>query len=151
VTYNLHPILRFDLELEMLEGRLAVRDLPEAWRARYEADLGIVPPSDSDGVMQDVHWYSGFIGGAFQAYTLGNMLSAQFLEAATAAHPEIPSEIADGCFETLLGWYRSNVHQHGRKFLVDELVERVTGQPLTAEPYLRYLREKYGKMYGISL
>src|SRR5204863_2264032 len=97
-TYNLHVRNRFDLELELLEGRLAVRDLPEAWRERYRADLGIAPPDDRDGVLQDVHWYSGTIGGSFQGYTLGNILSAQFFESAARAHPEISSEIRQGEF-----------------------------------------------------
>ena len=89
VTYNLHVMLRFDFELALLEGSLAVRDLPEAWRERFRADLGIAPPDDRDGVLQDVHWFDGVIGGAFQGYTLGNILSTQFYEAALAAHPEI--------------------------------------------------------------
>ena len=90
VTYNLHVMIRFDLELALLEGTLAVRDLPEAWRARYQADLGVAAPDDRDGVLQDVHWYGGVIGGAFQGYTLGNILGAQFFAAALQAHPEHP-------------------------------------------------------------
>jgi carboxypeptidase Taq len=148
VTYNLHVMIRFDLELEMLEGRLAVRDLPEAWRARYTADLGITPPDDRDGVLQDVHWYGGGIGGSFQGYTLGNILSAQFFDTACRAHPSIPEEIARGEFGTLHAWLRQNIYRHGAKFLAPELIERVTGGPLTIEPYLRYLRAKYGELYG---
>jgi len=144
VTYNLHVTIRFDLELALLEGRLAVRDLPEAWRERYKADLGITPPDDRDGVLQDVHWYSFVVGGSFQGYTLGNILSAQFFEAAQKAHPEITSEIQHGDFSTLRNWLRQNIYQHGRKFMPSELVERVTGGPLSIDPYLRYLREKYG-------
>jgi carboxypeptidase Taq len=147
VTYNLHVMLRFDLELELLEGRLAVRDLPEAWRERFQADLGIVPPDDCDGVLQDVHWYNGFIGGAFQGYTLGNILSAQFFEAALEAHPEIGDEIKAGRFDTLHGWLRESIYQHGRKFTASELVECVTGGPLSIAPYIRYLRNKYGELY----
>ena len=94
VTYNLHIMLRFDLELKMLEGELAVKDLPEAWRAGMKADLGIAPSDDRDGCLQDVHWYSGGIGGAFQSYAIGNILAAQFYAAALEAHPEIPDEIA---------------------------------------------------------
>ena len=96
VTYNLHVMLRFDFELDLLEGKLAVKDLPEAWRERFRADFGIVPPDDRDGVLQDVHWYAGTIGGGFQGYTLGNILGAQFFAAALDAHPEITSEIEDG-------------------------------------------------------
>ncbi|MFN8422180.1 MAG: hypothetical protein U0470_01920 [Anaerolineae bacterium] len=87
VTYNLHVMLRFDLELALLEGTLAVRDLPEAWRARMQADLGVAPPDDRDGALQDVHWYAGIVGGAFQSYTLGNVMSAQLFAAARRALP----------------------------------------------------------------
>ncbi len=149
VTYNLHVMLRFDFELALLEGKLAVADLPEAWRARYTADLGITPPDDRDGVMQDVHWYGGVIGGSFQGYTLGNILSGQFYGAALRAHPEIPAEIAEGHFGTLLGWLRENIYQHGSKFTAAELVQRVTGGPLSIEPYLSYLSTKYGALYGV--
>jgi carboxypeptidase Taq len=94
VTYNLHVMIRFDFELQLLEGKLAVRDLPEAWRERYKADLGIASPDDRDGVLQDVHWFGGQIGGVFQGYTLGNILSAQFYDAAWKANPGIPDQIA---------------------------------------------------------
>jgi len=149
VTYNLHVLLRFDLELALLEGRLAVRDLPEAWCERFEADLGIVPPDDRDGVLQDVHWYGGIIGGAFQGYTLGNIMSAQFFQAALQAHPEIISEIEAGEFSTLHGWLRENIYQHGRKYTASELIERVTGGPLSIGPYIQYLRDKYGELYRL--
>ncbi len=149
VTYNLHVMLRFDLELALLEGRLAVRELPEAWRGRYQADLGIVSPDDRDGVLQDVHWYAGTIGGAFQGYTLGNILGAQFFEAAARAHPSIPSEIERGEFDTLRGWLKENIYQHGRKFTANELVQRITGGPLSIQPYIRYLRSKYGELYSL--
>jgi len=149
VTYNMHIITRFDLELELLEGRLAVRDLPEAWHERYRANLGIVPPDDRDGVLQDVHWYAGTIGGAFQGYTLGNIMSGQFFDAATQAHPEIADEIAQGQFGTLHGWLKQNIYQHGAKFTASEIVERATGGPLRIEPYISYLRTKYGELYNL--
>ncbi len=149
VTYNLHVMLRFDFELALLEGRLAVRDLPEAWRERFEADLGIAPPDDRDGVMQDVHWYGGIIGGAFQGYTLGNILNTQFFETALSAHPEIPTKIEKGEFGTLHGWLKDNIYQHGSKYTATELVERVTGGPMSIEPYIRYLRAKYGELYNL--
>jgi carboxypeptidase Taq len=149
VTYNLHVLLRFDLELALLEGSLEVRDLPEAWNARYEADLGIAPPSDQHGVMQDVHWYSGPIGGAFQGYTLGNILSAQFFAAARAEHPAIDDEIGRGEFGTLHGWLREKIYRHGSKLTTDELVQRVTGGPMQIGPYVAYLREKYGRLYEL--
>jgi carboxypeptidase Taq len=151
VTYNLHIILRFDLEIELLEGRLQVKDLPQAWRARYEADLGISPPDDRHGCLQDVHWFSGLVGGAFHSYTIGNVLSAQFYQAALRAHPEIPREIAQGRFATLRAWLVENLHRHGRKFNGDELVRRATGEPMSITPYLAYLAGKYGDLYGLSL
>ncbi len=149
VTYNLHVLLRFDFELDLLEGRLTVRDLPEAWRERFKADLSIVPMDDRDGVLQDVHWYGGTIGGAFQGYTLGNIMSAALFKAALQAHPEITSEVEKGEFGTLHGWLKENIYQHGRKYTASELIERVTGGPLSVEPYIRYLRDKYGELYGL--
>ncbi len=150
VTYNLHIMIRFDLELALLEGTLSIRELPEAWNARYQADLGITPPDDRLGVMQDAHWYDGMIGGAFQSYTIGNILSAQYLQAALRAHPEIPDEMEQGEFATLLGWLRKNLYQHGRKFTASELTERVTGRGIDIAPYMRYLREKYGELYKVE-
>jgi carboxypeptidase Taq len=150
VTYNLHVIIRFDLELALLEGRLAVRDLPEAWCKRYEVDLGAFPPDDRDGVMQDVHWYGGIVGGAFQEYALGNIMSAQFFEAALHAHPEITTEMERGVFDLLHGWLKNTIYQHGCKYTPSELVERVTGNPLSIGPYIRYLKTKYGDLYKFS-
>lgn len=149
VTYNLHVMIRFDLELALLEGSLEVKDLPEAWHGRYQSDLGVRAPSDVDGVLQDVHWYGGIVGGAFQGYTLGNVISALFFHHALNAHPNIPTEIGQGQFETLHGWLKENIYQHGSKFTADELIERVSGGPLTIEPYIRYLRTKYGELYEL--
>ncbi len=149
VTYNLHIIVRFELELELLEGRLMARDLPEVWRQRYQSDLGITPPNDRDGVLQDAHWYDGVIGGGFQGYTLGNVLSTQFYEAAQRAHPDIPAEIAQGEFGTLRRWLTDNIYQHGRIYDAPDLVERVTGKPLGIESYLHYLQNKYGELYTL--
>jgi carboxypeptidase Taq len=149
VTYNLHVMIRFEFELALLEGTLAVADLPEAWRARYQADLGIASPDDKDGCMQDVHWFAGVIGGAFQGYTLGNILGAQFFAAVRATHPSIPDEIAQGQFATLHGWLRENIYRHGSKFTAPELVQRVTGGPLSIEPYIAYLHAKYGELYRL--
>ncbi len=119
------------------------------WRERFRADLGIAPPDDRDGVLQDVHWYAGFVGGAFQGYTLGNILSAQFFEAALTAHPEIEDQIETGDFDTLHEWLKENIYQHGRKFTAEELLERMTGTALSSVPYMRYLRRKYGDLYHL--
>jgi carboxypeptidase Taq len=148
VTYNLHIILRFDLEVALLEGSLAVKDLPEAWRARYRSDLGVSPPDDRDGCLQDVHWFSGSIGGEFHSYTIGNVLSAQFYAAALRAHPQISEEIAAGEFGTLRAWLGENLYRHGRKFGADEIVRRATDEGMTIKPYIAYLREKYDALYG---
>jgi carboxypeptidase Taq len=149
VTYNLHVMMRFEFELALLEGKLAVKDLPEAWHERSKADLGIAPPDDKDGVLQDVHWYAMVIGGVFQGYTLGNVMSAQFFEAALKAHPEIPSEMREGRFSTLHKWLIENIYRHGRKFTAPELVKRATGADISIEPYIRYLRTKYGELYQL--
>lgn len=149
VTYNLHVMIRFDLELDLLEGELAVRELPEAWDARYESDLGLRPPGNRDGVLQDVHWYSGTVGGAFQGYTLGNVMAPLFFDEARAAHPQIDEEIARGEFDTLRSWLQENVYRHGSKLTAAELVERVTGHPLSIDPYVNYLHDKFGDIYDL--
>ncbi len=149
VTYNLHVMIRFELELQLLEGTLEIRDLPEAWHARYQSDLGVTAPDDRDGALQDVHWYGGIIGGAFQGYTLGNIMSGLFYDAALKAHPNIPAEIGQGKFDTLHGWLRQNVYQHGAKFTASELIERMTGGSLRIEPYIAYLKTKYGELYSL--
>jgi carboxypeptidase Taq len=149
VTYNFHIMMRFDLELALLDGRLRVSDLPEAWRERMQADLGLVPADDRDGCLQDVHWYCGVIGGGFQGYTIGNVLSAQFYAAAVKVHPEIPRCIAAGKFTTLHAWLRDHLYQYGRKLTPDELVKSATGAPMSVGPYLAYLREKYGELYRL--
>jgi carboxypeptidase Taq len=147
VSYNLHVMLRFGLETEMLEGKLAVKDLPEAWNERYRTDLKVLPPNDSLGVLQDMHWYSGTIGGYFQSYTLGNILSAQFFEAAVKAHPDIPAEMAAGRFSSLHGWLKEHIYQYGRQYPAAEIIQRATGSPLDIQPYITYLRTKYGELY----
>lgn len=149
VTYNLHVMLRFDLELDLLEGKVAVKDLARVWRERFEGDIGLPVPDDRNGVLQDVHWYDGPIGGAFQGYTLGNILSAQFHDAAVRAHPGISAEIQRGEFSTLHGWLTQNIYRHGAKFTAPELVTRVTGGDLTIEPYMEYLWRKYQPLYGL--
>ncbi|MEQ1833177.1 MAG: carboxypeptidase M32 [Candidatus Eisenbacteria bacterium] len=149
VTYNLHVMLRFDLELDLLEGKLAVKDLARVWRERFEADFGIPVPDDTRGVLQDVHWYAGSIGGAFQGYTIGNILSAQFYAAAVKANPGIPADVQRGEFGVLHGWLREQVYRPGSKFTASELIPRVTGSPLTIEPYLDYLWGKYQPLYDL--
>lgn len=149
VTYNLHVMLRFDFEMDLLEGRLAVKDLPEAWNERFRQDFGITPEDDKDGCLQDVHWYAGRIGGSFQGYTLGNILGGLFYKAAMRSNPRIPEEIRDGKFEPLHGWLKENIYQHGAKFTAGELVERITGSPIQIGPYIEYLKRKYSELYQL--
>lgn len=151
VTYNLHVLIRFNLELEMLDGELEIRHLPEAWRERYRSVLGVAPQDHKDGVLQDVHWFAGFIGGAFQGYTLGNIMAAQFFAAARDHEPETTVGIKHGQFEPLLSWLQENIYRHGRKFTANELLQRVTGRDLSVEPYLAYLRSKFGALYDVGL
>ncbi|HEY9667315.1 MAG TPA: carboxypeptidase M32 [Coleofasciculaceae cyanobacterium] len=149
VTYNLHVMIRFDLELQMLEGSLEVKDLPDAWNERYRRDLGIVPETDTNGVLQDVHWYTGQIGGMFQGYTLGNLLSAQFFEAALKDRSEILTEIEQGDCITLHNWLKDKIYQHGCKYTATELIRGVTGDALCIKPYIRYIQRKYGQLYTL--
>ena len=149
LTYNLHIMLRFNLELEMLEGQLCVRDLPAVWHAAMRSDLGIAPSDDRDGCLQDAHWYSGYIGGRFQSYAIGNILSAQFYAAALKAHPDIPREITNGEFGTLHTWLRDNLYRHGSKFAPNDLIEPATGAAMHITSYSDYLREKYGALYRL--
>ena len=148
LTYNLHIMLRFELENALLEGDLSVADAPAAWNDKMEALLGIRPSTDAEGILQDVHWSGGSIG-YFPTYSLGNLLSAQLYERAIADTPEIPDQIAAGEFGALLGWMREHVHRHGRKYLPEELVMRATGEPLQARSYMAYLRAKYSDIYDL--
>jgi carboxypeptidase Taq len=149
VTYNLHVLLRFELENDLLEGRLKVADLPEAWNELVKTYLGIDVPNDREGVLQDIHWsYVGF--GVFPGYTLGNLIGAQLMEKIRTDLPDLDAQIEAGQFAALLGWLRKNVHQHGRKFTPNELLERATGKPLTAAPWIAYVQKKFGDLYGIK-
>mgnify|MGYP006263837995 CR=1 FL=1 len=111
-----------------------------------QAELAVAPADDRYGCLQDVHWYSGYIGGRFQSYAIGNILSAQFYAAALQAHPDIPREIARGEISTLHTWLRDNVYQHGSKFAPNDLIERVTDAAMNMTPYLGYLRKKYAAL-----
>ncbi|HEX8275165.1 MAG TPA: carboxypeptidase M32 [Longimicrobiaceae bacterium] len=147
-TYNLHIMLRFDLERGMLHGELPVRDLPGAWNERMRQDLGVEVPDDRSGCLQDIHWSMGAVG-YFPTYTLGNVYAAQFWEAIRAQLPELDAQLARGEFGALLGWLRANVHAHGARFHAPELCERITGRPLSPEPLLAYLQGKLRPLYGI--
>ncbi len=149
LTYNLHILLRFELEVAIMEEKLSVADLPEAWNAKMEEYLGINPEDDARGVLQDVHWAAGLFG-YFPTYSIGNVLSVQLFDTATEQRPEIREGIDRGEFDTLRGWLRENVHQYGSKYDPEDLVQRVTGNPLDAQPYLKYLRAKFGELYDLE-
>jgi carboxypeptidase Taq len=148
-TYNLHIMLRFDLELALAENSLDVRLLPEQWNAKMREFLGLTPPNDSQGVMQDVHWSTGLMG-YFPTYALGNLVAAQLWERIQTDLPRLNQEISQGKFASLLAWLREHIHQHGGKFEPVELLQRVVGSGLSAQPYLRYLEAKFGEIYGLS-
>jgi carboxypeptidase Taq len=148
VTYNLHVMLRFDLERAVVEGDLAVGDLPAAWNERFERDFGMRPPDDARGVLQDIHWSAGLVG-YFPTYTLGNVCAAQFMAAARRALPDLDADMAGGRFLPLLEWLRREVHAAGRTLESGPLVERVTGSAVSAESLMESLRERYGPPHGI--
>jgi carboxypeptidase Taq len=145
VTYNLHIILRFELEQKLFSGELAVRDLPSAWNAAATELLGLTPSTDREGVLQDVHWSDGSFG-YFPSYCLGNMLAAQLWYRGQELKPQLEDDFARGDFEWLLRWLRENVHARGRQFDALELARRVTGGELSAKPLMRYLRERYAPL-----
>jgi carboxypeptidase Taq len=146
VTYNLHILLRFDLERRLFAGTLAVADLPAAWRALAQDLLGLAPANDREGVLQDVHW-SGGAFGYFPSYCLGNMIAAQLWYRVLAERPSLEEDFARGEFGWLLGWLRENIHSQGMRHNALELVKRVTGEELSPGPLVRYLRERYGSLY----
>jgi len=147
-TYNLHIMLRLEIEIALMEGTLAVADLPEAWNNRMQDYLGLSPSNNADGVLQDVHWSGGMIG-YFSTYALGNLISAQWWEVISKDIPNLPEQFEQGEYGALLSWLREKIHQHGSKFKPQELVERVTGSRINPEPYMRYLRDKFTAIYGL--
>jgi carboxypeptidase Taq len=146
-TYNLHVLLRFEIEEAMLKGDLSPADLPGAWTAKMKELLGITPPDDARGCLQDIHWSGGMIG-YFPTYTLGNLYAAQFFEQARQDLGDLDSQFARGDFAPLLGWLRKNIHQPGKTYRPRELVKRVTGKEASADAALRHLRKK-AELYGV--
>jgi carboxypeptidase Taq len=143
VTYGMHVILRFELEMDILNGRVELRDLPRVWNERMQEYLGVEVPDDAHGVLQDVHWSSGLIG-YFSTYLLGTVMSVQLWEKATEAVPDLEDQIERGEFGALRGWLEENVHAHGRKYPPQEVLRRAVGSTIDAKPYLAYLKRKYG-------
>jgi carboxypeptidase Taq len=148
VTYNLHVVIRFELELELIEGRVAAADLPEAWNARYADYLGLEVPDDARGVLQDVHWAAGSFG-YFPTYSLGNVIAAQLWNAARRELPDLDDQFARGELVPLRDFLRDRVHRHGFKFMPDELIRRAVGGPLSVGPLLHQLEMKFGEIYEL--
>jgi carboxypeptidase Taq len=149
VTYNLHIILRMELERALLRGDIEVDDLPGLWNERMSADLGVSPRNDAEGVLQDIHWSFGLFG-YFPTYALGNIYSAQLYEAAGAELPDLDERIARGELRPLLDWLREKIHAHGRRYPAGELCRRATGRDLDSRPFVTYLRRKFGALYHLA-
>jgi len=147
-TYNLHIMLRLEIELGMVENSLSIKDLPEIWNQKMKDYLGVVPPNDAKGVLQDIHWSGGMLG-YFSTYALGNLISAQLWEKFNSVNPDLNDQLQQGDFSSLLSWLRVKIHQYGRKYEPQELVQRVTKSKIDPNPYLRYLKSKYGNIYNL--
>ena len=147
-TYNLHVMLRFELERAMIRGDLAIKDLPEAWNTKFKDFLGLDVPNDATGCLQDVHWSFGLVG-YFPTYTLGNLNAAQMWETILEQIPDLYEQIAQGEFGALLNWTREHIHQHGRRYSASETIERATGKPLGADPLMRHLESRVRPAYGL--
>ena len=149
-TYGLHIVVRFELEQELIEGRVKVNELPEAWNARFKAYLGLDVPDDARGVLQDVHWSMGAIG-YFPTYALGNLIAGQLWERAHLDVPDLDDQLRIGELQGLREWLREHVHRHGAKFSMPELLERVVGGPIAVGPFVAYLKRKLGEVYEVTL
>jgi len=147
-TYNLHIMLRLELEIAMVEGKVAIKDLPDLWNTKMKEYLGVTPPNDAKGVLQDIHWSGGMLG-YFSTYALGNLVSVQLWERFLEYDPELEDQIRKGDFSALLSWLRVKIHQYGRKYEPQELVQRVTKSKIDSAPYVRYLNKKYRAIYGL--
>jgi carboxypeptidase Taq len=148
LTYNLHIMLRFEIEQDLIEGKTQPEDLPTIWNQKMQEYLGMVPPSDAEGVLQDVHWSFGAFG-YFPTYTLGNLYSVQFFEQATLELPHLEDEIAAGQLMGLRRWLEQKIHRWGRMFTPTHLAQRVTGSTVNPEPFLTYVEKKYGEIYQL--
>ena len=147
-TYNLHIMVRFEIEIALMDNSIAVEDLPEVWNSKMEEYLGVTPPNDALGVLQDIHWAGGTIG-YFPTYALGNLVSVQLWEKINEDLPDLGNEFRKGKFDDLREWLVENIHRHGKKFEPQELIKKVTGSQITSAPYIRYLQRKYGEIYNI--
>jgi carboxypeptidase Taq len=148
VTYSLHVMLRFEAENLLLENKLRVSELPSWWDEAMSSYLGVTPPDVANGALQDVHWSMGLYG-YFPTYALGTFFSAQLFEQARKALGDLDAQFARGDFQPLRHWLQQNVYQHGRKFTLNELAIRITGEPLHTRSYLAYLKHKYSELYAL--
>jgi len=146
VTYNYHIMLRVEIEIGLMDGSLQVKDLPEIWRAKMREYLGVTPPNNRLGPLQDIHWSTGYIG-SFPTYTIGNIMSSQFYDAASRQVPDLEESLAGADYRPLLDWLTENIYRHARTYSPDELLRRSTGSPLTVQPYINYLKRKYFDLF----
>jgi carboxypeptidase Taq len=146
VTYCLHVILRYEIEKELIEGTLSVKDLPHAWNKKMREYLGVVPHGDNDGCLQDIHWSMGGFG-YFPTYALGNLYAAQIFETFSLEHPEWKNEVSKGHFTFIREWLKKKLHHDGRKYSADEVIQNISGKRLEAAPYTEYLKNKFQKVY----
>jgi carboxypeptidase Taq len=147
VTYGLHIIIRFEIERDLMDGKITVADLPEIWNQKYKDYLGVKIENDSEGVMQDTHWASG-VQGYFPTYALGNIYSGQILSQTQRVIPDWKKEIMQGNFNNIKKWLIDNVHSYGNLYDPMDLIKKITGEKINVKPYLYYLNEKYSKLYG---
>jgi len=148
VTYNLHILMRFEIEQAFFSGDLLPKDVPGAWNEKFKNYFGLVPPDDAKGCLQDVHWSMGYIG-YFPTYTLGNLYSAQFFNQAKKDLGDLDEQLAQGEFTNLKKWLNEKIHLYGQRYRAEKLAEVVTGKPLSHRPLMDYLKTKYGQLYGI--
>jgi carboxypeptidase Taq len=149
VTYNLHIMLRFELEQPLMSGDLKPADVPSAWNEKFTRSFGLTPPDAARGCMQDIHWSAGLIG-YFPTYSLGNMYAAQFFDAAQRDLGDLPAQFTRGEFRPLLDWLRKNIHSRGKQLRAGELVQRVTGAPLSHRPLIAHLHRKFDPLFGLT-
>ena len=147
VHYALHIILRFEIELGLLEGTISVKDLPKIWNQKMKELFGIIPENDKEGVLQDVHWSQGYFG-YFPTYILGSIYAAQIYESLKREFPQIDREIEKGDFSRISEWLKEKIHKHGKKLLAEEIIKNACGEGLNPDCYIDYLRDKYLKIYN---
>jgi carboxypeptidase Taq len=150
VTYSMHILVRFEIEKDLVENKMEVTDIPQVWNELYRRYLGIEPKNDSLGCLQDIHWAMGAVG-YFPTYTLGNLYSAQFFDAASKEIGDLEGSIGNGNLKPLLSWLRSNIHSYGKLYTADDLVKKVTGESLSEDHFINYLKKKYSNIYDIDL